>query len=265
MRRGTRQVTSERDETVRVGERPIAVKVSAGDGPPLMWCGGFRSDMTGSKAETMVEFARERGLASVRFDYSGHGASGGAFRDGTISRWLEEALAVHEAFVSGPVVILGSSMGAWIALRMVEELAKRGIAPHALVLIAPAPDFTSVLMEPSFTQAQRQALARDGYFEEPSAYSDEPTLYTRALIEDGRQNTVLDKRLRVGAPVRILQGVADADVPHEHAQRLVEALPEDDVVLTLVPDGDHRLSRDEDLALLRRTLESVVQSGSSAA
>ena len=254
-------VTGERDETVTVGDRPIAVKAAGGASPALMWCGGFRSDMEGSKAEAMADFARARGLASVRFDYSGHGASGGAFRDGTISRWLEEAMAVHDAFVRGPVVILGSSMGAWIALRMVEELAKRDMRPHALVLIAPAPDFTSRLMEPGLTDEQREALERDGFFEEPSAYSDEPTVYTRALIEDGRANAVLDRRLVVGAPVRILQGVADPDVPHEHAQRVLEALPEDDVVLTLVPDGDHRLSRDEDLALLRRTLEGVVQGG----
>ena len=253
----------ERDERVTVGDgaaaREIAVKARDGAAPPLLWCGGFRSDMTGSKAQAMVSFAQERGLASVRFDYSGHGLSGGLFRDGTISRWLEETLAVHDAFVGdAKPVVLGSSMGAWIALRLVQELAKRGRGVHALVLVAPAPDFTSVLMEPNFSDAEREALARDGFIEEPSSYSDEPTVYTRALIEDGRSNAVLDRRLVVGAPVRILQGVKDPDVPYEHAQRLAEALPEDDVVLSLVPDGDHRLSRDEDLALLRRTLDGVL-------
>ena len=256
--RNMERPVGERDERLTVDEREIAAKVADGAEPTLMWCGGFRSDMTGSKAERMVAFAGERGLASVRFDYSGHGASGGLFPDGTISRWVEEAMAVHDRFVSGPVVILGSSMGAWIALRMVQELARRGERVHALVLIAPAPDFTSALMEPDFTEAQREALATDGFIAEPSLYSDEPTIYTRALIEDGRRNAVLDKRLVVGAPVRILQGVQDPDVPWRHAERLVEVLPEDDVVLTLVPDGDHRLSREQDLALLERTLAGVI-------
>ena len=248
-------MADEREERIAVGDREIAVRVRNGDAPTLLWCGGFRSDMLGSKADAMVAFAAARGLASVRFDYSGHGTSGGRFADGTISRWVEEAMAVHSAFVSGPVLILGSSMGAWIALRMVQEMEA---PPHALVLIAPAPDFTSALMEPGFTDEQREALERDGHIVEPSEYSDEPTIYTRALIEDGRANSVLDGRLVVGAPVRILQGVLDPDVPHAHAQRLAEALPEDEVVLTLVPDGDHRLSRDEDLALLERTLAGLV-------
>ena len=249
----------ERDERITVGEggdaREIAVRVAEGKPPTLLWCGGFRSDMAGSKAESMVAFARSRGHASLRFDYSGHGESGGDFARGTISRWVEEALAVLDAFAAGPLVVVGSSMGAWIALRLAQERPGR---LAGLVLIAPAPDFTSELMEPAFTDAQREALARDGSFTEPSAYSDEPYLYTRALIEDGAANRVLDKRLEVGAPVRILQGMRDEDVPHAHALRLVEALAEDDVTLTLVRDGDHRLSRDEDLLRLEKTLAELV-------
>lgn len=265
--------TPEREERVTVGEgagaREIAVRVldatsagvgspgtgSSGAGPTLVWCGGYRSDMTGSKAQALVAFARSRGLASVRFDYSGHGISGGAFADGTISRWVEEALAVVDAHASGPLVVVGSSMGAWIALRLAQERPGR---LAGLLLIAPAPDFTSDLLEPSLTDEQRAALARDGSFTEPSVYSDEPDLYTRALIEDGERNRVLNGPLAVGAPVRILQGMRDEDVPHAHALKLVEALAQDDVTLTLVRDGDHRLSRDEDLRRLETTLAELV-------
>ena len=254
-----RAETVERVERSMVGNgdaaREIAVRVAGGGRPTLMWCGGFRSDMTGSKAQSMVAFARSRELGSVRFDYSGHGESGGAFADGTISRWVEEAIAVVDRFTDGPLVVVGSSMGAWIALRLAQERPGR---LTGLLLIAPAPDFTSELMEPNFSDAQRAALARDGYFTEPSDYSDEPDLYTRALIEDGTLNRVLDRPLGVGAPVRILQGMRDEDVPHAHALRLVESLVEDDVTLTLVRDGDHRLSRDEDLLRMEKTLAELV-------
>ena len=252
-------VAGERFERVEVDGRSIAARVRDGAAPALMWCGGFRSDMLGSKAEAMSALAGERGLACVRFDYSGHGESGGLFKDGTISCWTAEAMAVRDRFAPGPLVIVGSSMGAWIALRMALTMAERGERPHALVLIAPAPDFTADLLEPDLTAEQRAALERDGYFEEASAYSSEPTLYTRALIEDGRANLVLRDRLRVGAPVHILQGTDDPDVPVAHAERVATALVEDDVLFTLVPGGDHRLSRDEDLALLRRTLAAAVE------
>ena len=250
--------THEREERITVGEgdeaREIAARITEGDGPTLLWCGGYSSDMTGSKASEMVAFARERGLAAVRFDYSGHGASGGRFADGTISRWLEETVAVANAFTKGPLVVLGSSMGGWIALRLAQEIER--IA--GMVLIAPAPDFTHLLVEPSLTDEQREALTRDGQFTVPSQYGWDPYIYTAKLFEDGRDNLVLDKRLVVGAPVRILQGMEDPDVPHTHALRLAEALAEDDVVMTLVRDGDHRLSRDEDLARMRKVLGEVV-------
>ncbi len=238
--------------------RRIAVKTLPGKAPGLIWLGGFRSDMEGTKAQAMVEWANKNGFAATRFDYSGHGESSGNFIDGSISRWLEESLAVFEKFTKGPQVLLGSSMGGWIALRMVQELAKRGTKPAGLVLVAPAPDFTSALMEPEFGDAERAALEEKGFIEEPSAYSDEPDIITRKLIEDGRDNIVLEGIIETGCPVRILQGMKDEDVPYEHALRLVNHLPQDDVTITLINDGDHRLSREPDIELLKRALADMV-------
>ncbi|CUX37523.1 MULTISPECIES: alpha/beta hydrolase [Rhizobium/Agrobacterium group] len=219
------------------------------DAPLLVWLGGYRSDMTGTKAVELDRFAAEKGLACLRLDYSGHGASGGDFNKGTISRWLEEALTVVHAKASSRVILVGSSMGGWIALRMVEELRKAGGVPSVagLVLIAPAPDFTAELIEPSLTEAEKTSLVERGYFEEHSEYSPEPNIFTRALMEDGRRNRVLTGIITTGCPVHILQGMRDPDVPYQHALKLLEHLPADDVVLTLIRDGDHRLSRPQDI------------------
>ncbi|MEN0040641.1 MAG: alpha/beta hydrolase [Pseudomonadota bacterium] len=227
--------------------------------PGFVWLGGFKSDMAGTKADMMVQTAAEIGAPSLRFDYSGHGISGGDFIHGTISRWVDESLAVLRQMTDGPQVLVGSSMGGWIALRLMHRLQELGETERvaALLLIAPAPDFTTDLMEPAFSDAQREALARDGFFEEPTPYSDEPNVITRALIEDGKNNRTLVPGLKLGCPVRILQGMADPDVPHTHALRLVEHLADDDVTMTLVKDGDHRLSREEDLALLARTMRQL--------
>lgn len=245
-------------------ERRIAALVRSasdprGDLPGVVWLGGYRSDMTGSKAEALCRHAGERGRASLRFDYSGHGASGGDFRNGTISRWLEESLAALTQLSSGPQILIGSSMGAWIALRLVQELRKKGDGGRVagLVLIAPAPDFTVELMEPELTEAQRQALARDGFYEEPTPYGPEPNVFTRALFEDGRKNRVLDGLIETGAPVHIIQGMADPDVPWQHALKLIEHLPSDNVTLTLIRDGDHRLSRDEDISRILAAVDSI--------
>ncbi|MEL6736635.1 MAG: alpha/beta hydrolase [Pseudomonadota bacterium] len=228
--------------------------------PGFVWLGGFRSDMTGTKAQAMVEHCQAHGLAAMRFDYSGHGQSGGAFVDGTISRWVAESLHVLETATTGPQVLVGSSMGGWIALRVALELQKvaKSDLLAGLLLIAPAPDFTQILMEPEFTAKQKQVLEAEGFIEEPSEYSDEPTIITRSLIEDGRDNAVLDEDLAFGVPIHILQGMADPDVPHTHALRLVDALVHDDVTLTLIKQGDHRLSRDEDIATLKRTMDRFV-------
>ncbi|MGI9365075.1 MAG: alpha/beta hydrolase [Rhizobiaceae bacterium] len=228
--------------------------------PGLIWLGGYRSDMEGTKALAMVDEAAQLGCSSLRFDYSGHGASGGVFVDGTISRWVAESLDVISQHTTGPQVVVGSSMGGWIALRLVQELKKIDQLDRlaGLLLIAPAPDFATRLMEPAFTDEQRKALAENGFIEEPSEYSDEPNVITRALIEDGRANEVLSSDLAVGVPVRILQGMEDPDVPFTHALELVESLIQDDVQITLIKDGDHRLSRDQDIALLRRTIGLMV-------
>ena len=229
-------------------------------GPALVWLSGYRSDMAGTKAVEMDGLAEELGLAAIRFDYSGHGQSGAAFADGTISRWLEEALAVVTHVGPDRVLLVGSSMGGWIALRLLQELKKAGRpAVHGIVLIAPAPDFTAELIEPNLSEAERASLAERGYFEEPSDYSPEPNIFTRALIEDGRQNRVLTGIIETGCPVHILQGMADPDVPFAHALKLVEFLPADDVVLTLVRDGDHRLSRPEDIARMKAAILAMTQ------
>jgi len=247
-------------EFLEVGNRRIAVRHRAGASPGIMWLGGYRSDMLGTKAEALDGWAREKGHAYTRHDYSGHGESGGAFIEGTISRWLEESLAVFRKYTTGKQILVGSSMGGWIALRMIEELRKAGEERVAgLVLLAPAPDFTIELMEPQLTARHQQDLEEKGFFEEPSEYSSEPNIYTRALFEDGRKNRVLDGIIDTHCPVQILQGMEDPDVPYAHAMRLVEHLPADDVTLSLIRDGDHRLSRPQDIAMILRTVEAMIE------
>ncbi|WP_349363352.1 MAG: alpha/beta hydrolase [Roseitalea porphyridii] len=233
---------------------PIAVRHRDGGAPGFVWLGGYRSDMDGTKAVELDRWCGERGLACTRFDYSGHGQSGGEFRDGTISRWLGESMAVVEAFARKPVILVGSSMGAWIALRMVQELnAGAASDPVAgLLLLAPAPDFTSELHEPHLTDAQRRDLDQKGYFEEPTPYGPDPNIFTRALFEDGRENRVMTGPIDTFCPVHIIQGQADPDVPWQHAQRLFELLSKDDAVIGYVKDGDHRLSRPQDIALIAK-------------
>ncbi|MDP9807348.1 pimeloyl-ACP methyl ester carboxylesterase [Rhizobium tibeticum] len=230
-------------------------------GPTLVWLSGYRSDMSGSKAVELDKFAAENGLACLRLDYSGHGLSGGKFTDGTISRWLEEALAVILHKAPERILIVGSSMGGWIALRLSQEFAKRQDGPKVdgMVLIAPAPDFTSDLIEPNLTKKEKASLVEHGYFEERSAYSPEPNIYTRALIEDGRDNSVLKGIIETRCPVHILQGMKDPDVPYQHAMKLVEHLPADDVVLTFVRDGDHRLSRPQDIARMFAAVKGLIR------
>lgn len=258
-----------RPEILDVGEgaqkRPIAVRRKRGNAPGIVWLGGYRSDMLGTKAEAIDKWAGDTGHACCRFDYSGHGESGGEFRDGTISRWLEESLAVFDAFCAkGSHILVGSSMGGWVALRMVQELAKRGQQHRleALLLLAPAPDFTHELMEPQLSEDQRKQLETKGYMEESSDYSDEPNIFTRALFEDGDKNRVMTGMIETGCPVHILQGMEDPDVPCEHAMKLVSFLPNENVSMTLVKDGDHRLSREQDIRLLLRTIETLSGQGS---
>ena len=247
--------------TIEADGARIAVRRRPGKSPGIVWLGGYRSDMLGTKAEMLDGWARESGHAYLRHDYSGHGESGGRFEDGTISRWLEQSLAVLRTFSEGPQILVGSSMGAWITLRMAQELRKAGESERlgALVLLAPAPDFTRELVEPKLSDAQRRDLAEKGYFEEPSDYSQQPYMYTRALIEDGARNLVMGSPIDTHCPVQIIQGIADPDVPYTHALKLASLMPSDDVTLSLVPDGDHRLSRPQDLEMLVTAVESMIE------
>jgi pimeloyl-ACP methyl ester carboxylesterase len=261
------------------GRRRIAVRVRPGStsgapgstngapggtngAPGLFWLGGFNSDMRGTKALALDVWAAEHGRACIRFDYSGHGESGGAFIDGTIGRWLEEAVAVFDKFCRGPQVVIGSSMGGWMALLLSRALAARGAKAATLaglVLIAPAPDFTEQLMWNAFSDEVREEIRTKGVWMRPSEYGDgTPYPITRALIEEGRNHLLLGSAIEVGCPVRILQGAQDPDVPWQHAFALAHRLPAEDVVLTMIQDGDHRLSRPQDIA---RIMAAVAEMG----
>jgi pimeloyl-ACP methyl ester carboxylesterase len=245
--------------------RRIAVRLQPGAAPGVFWLGGFKSDMRGTKAESLAAHAARTARACTRFDYSGHGESGGRFEDGTISRWLEEALAVFALHARGPQIVVGSSMGGWIALLLGRALAARpqhSARLAGLVLIAPAPDFTEELMWKEFAPEVRQEIQNTGSWLRPSTYGEAPYPITRALIEDGRRHLLLDKPIQIGCPVRILQGVRDPDVPFAHAMKLVSCLAQDDVVLTLVKDGDHRLSRPEDIERLQQIVDELVATAS---
>jgi pimeloyl-ACP methyl ester carboxylesterase len=247
-------------ETMNAGGLKIAFQKRGGAEPGLVWLGGYRSDMNGAKAVYLDAFTERTGRAFLRHDYSGHGASEGSVHDGTISLWLRQSLAVFHAQSSGPQVLIGSSMGAWIALRMIRELAKarKSGKVAGLVLIAPAPDFTIGLIEPNLTEAHRRELAEKGYFEEGSDYLAEPNRFSQAFLDDGRANRVMDGIIETHCPVHILQGMQDADVPYQHALRLAAHFPKDSITMSLIPDGDHRLSRPQDLAMLEAAVEAIL-------
>ncbi|MFD1697641.1 alpha/beta hydrolase [Roseibium aestuarii] len=243
------------EEKIAVLHRPSAAGMA--DRPGLFWLSGFKSDMSGSKAVALDAHAAAQGLACTRFDYRGHGASGGTFEDLCVSDWLADALTVFDRFCQRPTVIVGSSMGGWIALLL--ALARRKAQLGGLVLIAPAVDFTEELMwKQRFSDEIRTAIETQGRWAQPSAYGDDPYVITRKLIEDGRDHLLLGGEIAPGCPLHILQGQQDPDVPWTHAMRLVERLPLDDVTVTLVPDGDHRLSRPQDLELLLRAVDGLV-------
>ncbi|MFQ5347465.1 MAG: alpha/beta hydrolase [Rhodothalassiaceae bacterium] len=239
----------------------IAYHRTPGASPGVIFLGGFRSDMTGTKATRLEAWAKARDRAFLRFDYSGHGASSGRFVDGAITDWLADALAALDQLTQGPQILVGSSMGGWIALLAARERPRR-IA--GLVLIAPAPDFTERLMWDILPPESRRDILEKGFSERPSAYDSEPDIITRRLIEDGRHHLLLDGPVAVTCPVRILHGMADADVPWRLSIELVEKLASRDVELTLVKDGDHRLSGEADLARLERTLDALLAGPAAA-
>ena len=239
--------------------RRIAVRARAGRAPGLFWLGGFNSDMKGTKALALDSWATEHGRACVRFDYSGHGESGGRFVDGTIGRWLQDSVAVFRQACRGPQIVVGSSMGGWMALLLAREITKEATDASlaGLVLIAPAPDFTEELMWKGFSREIRREIESNGVWLRPSEYGA-PYPITRALIEEGRNHLLLGRAIEVGCPVHILQGAQDPDVPWQHALALAHRLPAEDVVLTMIQDGDHRLSRPQDIA---RILAAVAEMG----
>ena len=231
----------------------IAWRKVEGDGPTLVWLGGFRSDMAGTKAQALADWALEKGRGYLRFDYLGHGESSGAFERGTITRWREDSLAVIDELTSGPLVLVGSSMGGWLACL---AAAARPERLAGMVLIAPAPDFTEKLMAPEMSAAARVEMAETGVWRRPSDYGD-PYPITRELLEDGARWSILPGPVPVEVPVRILQGGADPDVPWRHALELAHAIKDEDVVFTLIRDGDHRLSRPQDISRLLAAVEEL--------
>ena len=225
-----------------------------GRGPTVVFLPGFRSDMTGDKATGLARFCTERGIGMLRFDYSGHGASSGDFLDGTIGAWEADALAAIDTLTTGELILVGSSMGGWIALLTALARPER---VAGLIGIAAAPDFTQRLMWDSMMPSERATLERDGVLYVPSQYG-EPTPITLKLIKDGASHLVLTGRMSINCPVRLLHGQADPDVPWQLALRIAEQVESSDVQVVLVKDGDHRLSRPSDLALLKQTLTALL-------
>jgi pimeloyl-ACP methyl ester carboxylesterase len=232
----------------------IAYHRTRGKSPGVVFLGGFMSDMTGTKAATLEEFCRARGQAFLRFDYRGHGASSGRFEDGTIGVWADDALAAFDQLTDGPQILVGSSMGGWIAL--LTALARRGRVA-GLVGIAAAPDFTEDLLWDAFSPDQRTELQRQGVLRLPSKYSDKPYSITLKLIEEGRRHLLLRDAIDLACPVRLLHGMRDPDVPWQRSLKLAERVTTGDVRVVLVKEGDHRLSREQDLALLCRSVEEL--------
>jgi pimeloyl-ACP methyl ester carboxylesterase len=232
----------------------IAYLRTRGKTPGVVWLGGFKSDMSGTKATALETWAKRNGRAFLRFDYFGHGLSSGDFRAGTITRWRDDTLAVLDALTEGRQILVGSSMGGWIAL--LAARARPSIV-CGLLLIAPAPDFTEALMWAEMDEAIRRQIMEEGEWQRPSLYGEEPYPITRGLIVDGRKHLLLGGAIALPGPVRILQGMKDPDVPWQHALRLVESLDRNPV-LTLIKDGDHRLSTPGDLRRIEEALDGLL-------
>ncbi len=242
--------------------RQIAYHQTHGAGPGVVFLGGFKSDMTGTKAFHLEDWANARGQAFLRFDYSGHGSSSGDFLDGAIGDWFEDAAAVITALTAGPQVLVGSSMGGWIALLLARAMPNR---VAGLVGIAAAPDFTEDSMWAGFSLEQRDMLMTQGQVALPSEYSDAHYIITRRLIDEGRGHLVLRDPLPLPFPVRLLQGTADADVPPSVALRLLDHASGPDIHLTLVKGVDHRFSTPHCLGLITAAIEDVLTGGADAA
>lgn len=238
--------------TTKAGHK-LAYNRTVGDGPMLVWFGGFNSDKEGSKALHVEEWCKAHGHGYVRFDYFGHGMSEGDFASGTISTWREDGLAIIDEICSGDVILLGSSMGGWLSLLAAQA---RPESVKGLLLIAPAHDFTERLMWETFPKEVQKEIMNKRVWMRPSDYG-EPYPITRNLIEDGRKWLLGENRIEFAGPVRILQGYKDEDVPYLHAWQLVEQVASKDLTFQLVKSGDHRLSEEDDLRRLTHTLEEM--------
>ena len=244
---------SEIEGRLQAGGETLAWRRVEGAGPTVVWLGGFRSDMMGGKAQALADWAQRNGRGFLRFDYSAHGASSGDFLQGTITHWRADVLAVIDQLTQGPLVLAGSSMGGWLACLAAMARPQR---LAGLVLLAPAADFPQALIAPRLDEAARRDLVEHGVWMRPSAYGS-PDPITRAFLDDAARWCVLPGPLRLGVPVRILQGGADADVPWRHALALAEAIEDEDLIFTLIRDGDHRLSRPQDLARMVAAVEGM--------
>ena len=272
-------MTDAEPQFLEVGDgdvRRIAYLADRGEArraPGIVWLGGLKSDMTGTKASALAAWARQTRISYLRFDYSGHGQSSGVFEESTTGQWLQDSLAILDHACQGPQILVGSSLGGWIALLVMRALAG-GKPAHPFtiagaVLIAPAWDMTETLMWQRFSEETRRTIKEEGTYHRPSAYGDAPYVISKALIEEGRRHLMKGKHFDPGAPVRIIQGMADPDVPFEHVLGLFDVITRGDVTLTLVKDGKHSMSRPQDLDLLIREIEILWEAarvaGSSAA
>jgi pimeloyl-ACP methyl ester carboxylesterase len=253
-----------RANRIEVLVEPSFLRLSTGDqvayhhlpgaAPEVLFCGGYTSDMSGTKALALARHCRERGRAYTRFDYRGHGASSGRFEDGTIGSWLADALTIVDRIAAGPLVVVGSSMGGWIMLLLALARPER---IRGLVGIAAAPDFSEDQLLANASRGQRRELAGQGYWLQPSAYGGPPCPVTRDLIEDGRRHLLLRGPIPIRCPVHLLHGQRDPDVPWQTALRLAERLESDDVTVELIKAGDHRLSTPSDLARITAAIERL--------
>jgi pimeloyl-ACP methyl ester carboxylesterase len=242
-----------------VNKTRLAMRSTGGKAQPaVLWLSGLRSDISGKKATALFDWAEKNKRAFRSFDYFAHGASGGAFEDFTLSRAIEDAFAVLADWKQKKIVLVGSSMGAWVALRIVQILAERGEEDKiaGLVLIAPAPDFTEKLMWEKLPAEVQEEIMQTGSYHHPTPYSDDPYIITRKMIEDGREHLLLDKIFHCPCPIHILHGTKDEDVPWHHAISLMNVV-EGNITLTLVPEGDHRLSTPENIELLIRAIDAM--------
>ena len=237
---------------IDVGGRSIAYRLRGGNVPTLVFFPGYASDMEGAKAVAVDSFAAESGVSMLRFDYSGTGSSGGRFEDGTLALWLDEALAAIDRLTSGPLVLIGSSMGGWVALHVALLRPER---VHSLIGIAAAPDFT----EWGFSEQQKSLLERDGRIEEPNPYGPEPQSFTRAFWESGQRLRLLGGAIAIDCPIRLLHGEVDQEVPLEVAFRLMRSLRSSDVQLNVLKGGGHRLSEPHEIRAILRTVASLLE------